>query len=171
MEAHSFLLVECAHIKHAMIYEKEAHLYNAWILLLIWDGTVFQKRCTTLFHLKPGDCCTDSGMQKGSNPLFVWGLQWMWMWIVFIITDNCCVPLFHYFAFNLHNRLNCLGDGISMSRILSSYSMAYRNLMAVILIETDQNSFCLSCKTLKFVGWVSTPLLHNTIVFRYTSIE
>ena len=58
-----------------------------------------------------------------------------------IKTVNSHVPLFHHFAVKLHNRLNCLEDGISMSRTLSSYSMADQNLMAVVLIGTDQNNF------------------------------
>ena len=66
-------------------------------------------------------------------------------------TDNCRVPLFHYFAANLHNRLNCLADEISMSRMLLSYAMAYLNLMAVILIETDQNRFFVF--PVKFWNW------------------
>ena len=36
----------------------------------------------------------------------------------FIKTDNCRAPLCHYLAVNLHNRLNCLEDGISMSKTL-----------------------------------------------------
>ena len=75
----------------------------------------------------------------------------------FIKTDDSRVPLFHYFAVNLYNVLSCLEDGISMSRNFPSYSMADQNLMAVILIETDHNSFCLSCKTLKFARWLPTP--------------
>ena len=57
----------------------------------------------------------------------------------FIKTDNSQVPLSHYFVVNLHNRLNCLEK--SMSRTRSLFPMAYRNLMVVSLIETDQNSY------------------------------
>ena len=88
---------------------------------------------------------------KGGYSLFVSGLQWMWMWSILqkgcaplSKADNCRVPLFHYFAVNLHNRLNCLKGGIGVSRILSSYSMAYWNLMAASLIEIGQNSFFVS---------------------------
>ena len=59
----------------------------------------------------------------------------------FIKMDNCRVPLFHYIAIDLHNRLNCLEEGFSMSTSLSSYSMAYQKLMVVILIDTNYNSF------------------------------
>ena len=72
IDAHSFLLMVCANINHGVICEKGVHLYNAWILLLIWGGTVLQKICTILFHMKPGDYCTDYVVQKGANPLFVY---------------------------------------------------------------------------------------------------
>ena len=122
-----------------------------------------------LFHSKQGDNCTDFVMQRGvgwrgggCNLLFVFSECEC---EVFCKTDvhplvkmvNWRVPLFHYVAVNLHNELNCLVDVISMSRTPLSFSMAYGNLMAITLLATDQNSFCLSCKILKFAGWVFSP--------------
>ena len=98
----------------------------------IWNPTVvltlFWKKGVTPSSLGAfSECECEVFCKRGVHP--------------FIKTVNSRVPLFHYFAVNLHNRLNCLEDGISMSRAPFSYSMAYGNLMAVTLIETDQNSF------------------------------
>ena len=60
--------------------------------------------------------------------------------------------------------VGCFARRRRISTMLLSHSMAYRILMTVILIEIDQNS----CKSLKFAGRVSTPLLHNTIELQLT---
>ena len=72
IDAHSFLLVECANIKLGMICQKEAHLYSTWILL--YSPLPFETR-----RLFCWLCYAKRGRGGGGNPIFVWGLQWMWM--------------------------------------------------------------------------------------------
>ena len=70
-----------------MIYEKMYYKLDAQYSMLVDYANIthgmnvavdlgcscFAKEMYTLFHLKPGNYCTDSVMQKGSDPLFAWG--------------------------------------------------------------------------------------------------
>ena len=132
IDAHSFLLVECANIKHGMIFEKEAHFYTVWICCCfglellckrdvqpssIWNQAIIAMTLSCMRRVLLSsfetfsECECEVFCERGVHP--------------FIKMDNCCVPLFHYFAVNLHNMLNCLEDGISMNRTRLSYSIWY----------------------------------------------
>ena len=117
----------CCWFKLELFYKGDVQPSFIWNQATIVQ-TLFCKIGVTLFSSEAfRECECEVFCKRGVHP--------------FIKTHNSRVPLFHYFAVNCHNLSNCLEDGISMRRIISSYSMAYGNLMAVTLIETYQNNF------------------------------